>query len=52
MRGNFKRSDFGFVPKPKSSSICMNVQSSALNLKGICQEQAFSQVSEVLLLVE
>lgn len=43
MRGNFKRSDFGFVPKPRSSSICMKVQSSALNLKGFCQEQAFSQ---------
>lgn len=43
MQGNFKRSDFGFVPKPRSSSTCTDLKSSVLNLKGIFQEQAFSQ---------
>lgn len=42
-RGNYKRSDFGFVPKPRSSSPRMNLQSSLVNLRDICQEQAFSQ---------
>lgn len=42
-RDNFKRAESGFVPKPRCSATRTNGESRLVNLKGIFQEQAFSQ---------